>query len=254
MILADLRIDGRARKVLMQAPKNGFFYVLDRLTGEFISAKPYAPVTWAMGIDKTTGRPIEAPNARYGTTGAWLSPGAGGAHNWQPMSWNPNTGLVYIPGRNNAQYFKTAPSFEPQPGRFNSGLADAAGQPPPPRQVGFLLAWDPVAQRERWRVPIDTPNNGGTLTTGDSLVFSGTASGSFRAHDALTGETLWETQLAPGLATPIKYIASTDVSTSPCSPGAADQVVAGACGRSYWMQRRASNPDVRTVIRRTFRF
>jgi len=206
MILADLMMDGRERKVLMQAPKNGFFFVLDRLTGELVSAEPYTSVTWATAVDKKTGRPVETPTARYGTTGSLISPSSGGAHNWQPMSWNPITGLVYIPGRSHVGYFKAAPFFEPQPGRFNSGLADPVpGQPQPPRPTAFLLAWDPVTQHERWRVPIDTVISGGTLATGGGVVFNGTADGHFRAYDALTGETLWETQLAPVVATPITY-------------------------------------------------
>ena len=103
MMLLDLTIDGRERKVIVQAPKNGFFFVIDRLTGEFISGEAYADdVTWASGIDQATGRPIETPEARYGMNrqGAYLSPGPTGAHNWRPMSWNPTTGLVYLPVQN----------------------------------------------------------------------------------------------------------------------------------------------------------
>jgi quinohemoprotein ethanol dehydrogenase len=97
----------------MQAPKNGFFYVLDRTTGEFMSGDPYVPVSWASGIDAKTERPIETTEARYGTKGSWVSPGPGGAHTWEPMSWNPNTGLVYFPARRTMAFFRTAPSFEP---------------------------------------------------------------------------------------------------------------------------------------------
>lgn len=207
MILADLLIDGRARKVLMQAPKNGFFYVLDRLTGKLISAEPYAFVTWASGIDRGTGRPIETVNARYGTSGAWVAPDPGGAHNWHPMSWNPNTGLVYIPGQNSVLCYRTAAAFTPQPGQRNHGVVSGGcSQPSPhPGSPGFLVAWDPSAQRERWRVPLETQTNGGTLTTAGNLVFSGTSTGGFYAHDATTGEKLWEMQLAPGLASPVTY-------------------------------------------------
>ena len=207
MILADLTIAGRARKVLMQAPKNGFFFVLDRLTGEFISAAPYAHVSWATGFDQKSGRPIESPNARYGLAGAFISPGPGGAHNWHPMSWNPHTGLVYIPGQNTVQCHRIDPAFAPKPGRQNTGsVGSGCGESPNiPGPPGFLVAWDPVAQRERWRVPLETRSNGGTLATGGNLVFSGASSGWFFAHDAVTGRKLWETQLAPGLATPITY-------------------------------------------------
>ncbi|HKS05563.1 MAG TPA: PQQ-dependent dehydrogenase, methanol/ethanol family [Gemmatimonadaceae bacterium] len=206
IILADLTIEGRARKVLMQAPKNGFFYVIDRLTGEFISAEAYTPVSWATGIDRKTGRPIEAANARYGATGAWLAPATPGAHNWHPMSWNPNTGLVYIPGQNMMQFFRTAATFEPRPGQFNTGLSGtgATPRPDPLGPPGFLVAWDPVAQRERWRIALNSRFNGGTLTTAGNVVFSGAAN-LLLAHDATTGEKLWEMQLAPGLATPVTF-------------------------------------------------
>jgi outer membrane protein assembly factor BamB len=190
----------------MQAPKNGFFYVLDRLTGEFISAEPFATTTWATAIDRSTGRPIESASARYGAAGAWISPATGGASNWQPMSWHPDAALAYISGRNNVQYFRSAPSFEPQPGQFNTGLApNRAGEKPPIAASGFLLAWDPALQRERWRVAIAGLNNAGTLATGGGLVFHGTQAGAFRAHDALTGQILWESQLAPGIATPVAF-------------------------------------------------
>jgi len=207
MILADLVIGGRERKVLMQAPKNGFFYVLDRLTGAFISAAPYAHVTWAAGIDTATGRPIETPSARYGLSGAFIAPGPSGAHNWHPMSWNPAAGLVYIPAQNSVQCHRTAPAFTHQPGRSNTGsIGSGCGEAPnPPLPSGFLLAWDPVAQKERWRAPLNTSANGGTLATAGNLVFSGASDGRLFAHDARTGELLWQAKLAPGIATPITY-------------------------------------------------
>ena len=101
MVLADLEIDGRERKVIMQAPKNGFFYVIDRATGELISAENIMPVNWATHIDLETGRPVETPDARYDETLAAkkISPGPAGAHNWQPMTYSPRTGLVYIPAK-----------------------------------------------------------------------------------------------------------------------------------------------------------
>ncbi len=213
MILTDLTIDGRQRKVLMQAPKNGFFYVLDRLTGELISAEPFAKVTWAKGIDKKTGRPIETENARYQEKGAMVSPGPAGAGNWNAPSWNPNTRLVYIPGQDTSMYYTKQENYEYKPGQFNLGLP-LGGRPPDaeghnsniPVMEGFLVAWDPIAQKPRWRIPI--PNgmiNGGTLSTAGNLVFSGVASGLLRAHSADKGEQLWEYKISSGLATPVTY-------------------------------------------------
>jgi PQQ-dependent dehydrogenase (methanol/ethanol family) len=215
LILAELQIDGRERKVIMQAPKNGFFYVLDRLTGAFISAEAYAEVTWAEGIDPETGRPIEAENARYGDAhGAWLAPGPFGAHNWHAMSWNPNTGLVYIPGQNNNNYYAINTAFEIQPGRSNTGLVGRGGRPegfvqPPNPGVGnagaFFVAWDPVAQGERWRVHTGGFSNGGTLSTGGNLLFAGNGNGNLQAYHAETGELLWEAMTAGGIGQPMTY-------------------------------------------------
>ncbi len=117
LILADLAINGRTRKVIMQANKNAFFYVIDRLTGQFISAQPFSQVTWAKGIDQRTGRPIVNDEAFYGTDAILISPGGGGAHNWSPMSFNPMTGLVYIPtSTNNSFSYAAEPTFNPRPG------------------------------------------------------------------------------------------------------------------------------------------
>ena len=124
MILTDLTINGKTRKVIMQANKNGFFYVLDRNTGQFLSAQPFAQVSWAKGIDQTTGRPIVNPEAVYGKDTVAISPGPGGAHNWSPMSYNPTTGLVYIPASTNSSFnFAVDQNFEYKPGQNNMGLA-----------------------------------------------------------------------------------------------------------------------------------
>ncbi|MED5564788.1 MAG: PQQ-dependent dehydrogenase, methanol/ethanol family [Gemmatimonadota bacterium] len=209
MILADLVIDGEERQVLMQAPKNGFFYVLDRITGELLSAEAYAHVTWAYGIDLETGRPIEAPEARYDETdGAWLSPSAGGGHNWQPMSWNPQTGLVYIPTRTNQRFNRLNREFERRVGATNTGTTGRGAPEPPelPGTPGHLLAWDPLTQQERWRFPNESQRNGGTVSTAGNLVFSATEQGLVYALDATTGELLWEVQLPGGsAATPVTY-------------------------------------------------
>ncbi len=214
--LLDLKIGGRTRKVLVQAPKNGFFYVLDRITGELLSAEPYGHITWAKGIDMKTGRPIENEGARYPAgTAQPVSPGPGGVHNWHPMSWNPDTGLVYIPGSNSTMVYSATPNFAYKKGSWNSGSSITApnrpempfiGPPAVPGQNGFLSAWDPVANKERWRVTYGPTFNGGTVTTAGNLVFEGTADGHMVAYSADKGEKLWEMNLQErNMASPITY-------------------------------------------------
>ncbi len=207
MILADLTINGRARKVLMQAPKNGFFYVLDRATGELLSAEAYGTVTWAKGVDKQTGRPIENPGVRYPEAPSQQMPGPLGAHNWMPMSFNPQTGLVYIPAQENGFVYIRDQRFQYRPGLWNVGLDWTPFVALPPAQpTGHLLAWDPVAQKERWRVPYQVMWNGGTLTTAGNLVFQGTGDGRFIAYSADKGAKLWEVNVGTGvIATPMTY-------------------------------------------------
>jgi quinohemoprotein ethanol dehydrogenase len=220
LTLVELTIDGRERKVIMQAPKNGFFYVLDRLTGELLSAEPFAEVTWASGIDMKTGRPIETAHARYGDELTRVAPGPGGAHNWHPMSYNPETRLVYIPASENGFVYANDPEFEFVPRAWNLGVSlgtrEGAAELPaseyspgagvPAAAPSSLLAWDPVAQKPRWRVPHVDTSGGGTLTTAGNLVFQGTADGRFVAYSADRGEKLWEADLGNGiLAAPITY-------------------------------------------------
>jgi quinohemoprotein ethanol dehydrogenase len=211
MTLADLVLDGADRKVLMTAPKNGFFYMLDRLTGELLSAEPISEhVNWASGVDLETGRPIENPEARYDTVGTWVAPGgpAWGASNWPPTSWHPNTGLYYIPGQNNASFYRLDPEYVPVLGQFSTGTlgGQPTVDPPPPFDPpGFLLAWDPAAGEERWRIPYDTQRNGGTLTAGENLLFSARRDGWIYAKDATTGERLWEFDIGGVPVSPITY-------------------------------------------------
>jgi PQQ-dependent dehydrogenase (methanol/ethanol family) len=216
LILADLEIGGRTRKVIMQAPKNGFFYVLDRETGEFISAEPFATVTWASAIDAETGRPIENPEARYsGPAPSVVAPGPGGAHSWQPMAYNPQTGLVYIPVQDAAFPYFADNAFERTGLGFNTGVDfDLASMPQVPEVKaeimssvkGFLLAWDPVNQDEAWRAEYPGPSNGGVLTTAGNLVIQGTASGDVVAYRADDGERLWSAPAHTGvLAGPVSY-------------------------------------------------
>ena len=215
MILADLKIDGRMRKVLMQAPKNGYFYVLDRATGELISAEPFVPVNWASGIDRKTGRPIVNPEARYGEVPVLLTPGAGGGHNWNPMAYSPRTGLVYFPVTEMYMAYSVNPDFKQTPGNMSQlGISTtgydltrkAAADYAAKNNRTWLTAWDPVAQKERWRVPYPQRGSGGVLATAGNLVFQGTVNGTFAAYRADTGDKLWETpvQQVP-IAAPITY-------------------------------------------------
>jgi quinohemoprotein ethanol dehydrogenase len=197
----------------MQAPKNGFFYVLDRITGEFISAEAYANVTWAKGIDAKTGRPIENPEMRYREKSAVVSPGSGGGHNWHPMAYSPQTGLVYIPGSNSSRVYTSSVDFVPQKGKQVTGVTMnnfAEGILPENARVtnmgNFLKAWDPVQQKERWSVPYATGGfSGGVVATGGNLVFAAAGDGRLTAYSADKGEKLWESRIAAGVATPITY-------------------------------------------------
>lgn len=212
MILADLELDGRQRKVILHAPKNGFFFVIDRSNGEFISAENFVDVNWATGYG-ADGRPMEVPAAR-GDKPYDSIPGPYGAHNWHPMSFNPQTGLVYLPAQNIPLNLVDDKTWE-----FNTAEAgttmSVAGwnlaktlnvEPPKSQPFGRLLAWDPVAQKEAWRVEHVSPWNGGTLTTAGNLVFQGTADGRLVAYDARDGSKLWETATGTGIvAAPMTY-------------------------------------------------
>jgi quinohemoprotein ethanol dehydrogenase len=190
LMLADLDIGGQHRQVLMQANKNGFFYVLDRKTGKLISAKTFVNINWAKGIDESTGRPIENPGIRYSETGkpVQMMPGPDGAHTWHPMAFSPKTGLVYIPAQEIGKKFTPVKDFQISPEGWNLGV-DVAGTPEPKK--GYLLAWDPVNQKEVWRVDHRGPWNGGAVATGGNLVAQGDAAGYFNVYRADTGEKLW---------------------------------------------------------------
>ena len=215
--LADLTIAGRTRKVLMQAPKNGFFYVLDRATGQLLSAKPYIDtLSWATGVDMKTGRPIEVPGARYEKAPSVLHvPGPVGAHGWQPMAFNPKTGLVYIPLNVAPLTYAADNSLKHRIGTQNLGIdvqvtrgsPDAATAKKAAALVnGRLLAWDPVRQKAVWTADHRYLSNGGVLTTGGGLVFQGAAEGDLAAYDAATGKKLWSYKTGNGIiAAPMTY-------------------------------------------------
>ena len=217
IMLADMEIEGKLRKVLMQAPKNGFFYVIDRETGEYISGDPYVTVNWATGIDDN-GRPIENPETRVDKTGkaAFVTPGALGGHNWHPMAYHPGENLVYIPAFEAGMVYSPEADWKPDTARgFNVGFDLGAGDLPADlgfrKQVagtlkGSLIAWDPVAKKPKWTVEHPGPWNGGLLATGGGLVFQGTAGSEFNAYNASTGDKLWSFAAQTGIvAPPVTY-------------------------------------------------
>lgn len=213
IVLADLKLGDQTRKVLMQAPKNGFFYVIDRKTGKLLSAEKFSKVTWASHVDLETGRPVET-DGDWTTAAKLVYPGPLGAHNWQPMSFNPKTGLMYIPMQEApALYTPDNKQTFSGKGQWHLGTTPIA-LPEDPKELrgvqelykGFLIAWDPVARKEVWRQPYKMPWNGGTLSTAGGLVFQGTSDGRFVAYSAGKGVKLWETVANTGvMAGPISY-------------------------------------------------
>ncbi len=219
MALADMEVDGEQKKVLLQAPKNGFFYVIDRSNGKVLRAHPFAAVTWATHVDLETGRPVENPDVDYSENGSFVLPGPLGAHNWQAMSVDLDSGLVYIPAQENAFFYaidenyKKTGIYKRNPGRWNMGiemsslaqnvLANLESMPEP---GGFLKAFDPLTGETKWSVPIPHYWNGGVLGTAGGLVFQGDALGMFSAYDKETGERLWEFNTYTSmLAPPISF-------------------------------------------------
>jgi len=219
MALADMEVDGEQKKVLLQAPKNGFFYVIDRSNGKVLRAHPFAAVTWATHVDLETGRPVENPDVDYSENGSFVLPGPLGAHNWQAMSVDLDSGLVYIPAQENAFFYaidenyKKTGIYKRNPGRWNMGiemsslaqnvLANLESMPEP---GGFLKAFNPLTGETKWSVPIPHYWNGGVLGTAGGLVFQGDALGMFSAYDKETGERLWEFNTYTSmLAPPISF-------------------------------------------------
>lgn len=219
MILADMEVNGEQRKIIMQAPKNGFFYVLDRVTGELLSAETYMPITWATHVDMETGRPVENPEARASNPEFQVSPAPSGAHNWHPMTYSPDTGLTYIPAMSNSAlylddlrikdrkviwnlYFNPeAVVFLPDeiPFEQRAPIADMVAK-------AYLIARDPKTNKEVWRIPQGFYSSGGLLSTAGNLLFQGDLDGEFRALNATNGEELWRYSTQGGImAAPITY-------------------------------------------------
>lgn len=214
MVLADIDWEGTPRKVLMQAPKNGFFFIYDRATGELLSAEPFVPVTWASRYDLDTGRPVETPGARYEEAPFRLAPSGIGGHNWHSMAWHPGNGLMYIPTQQNSQTMEREAVFKWFEGHWNLGyevpvspINNMLTRAVMKRTMkSNLLAWDPVTQREAWRAPTPWMGNGGVVATAGDLVFQGQMDNRFKAYDAQSGAILWEFDAQQGIsAAPISY-------------------------------------------------
>jgi len=217
LVLAELPIGGMQRAVIMQAPKNGFFYVLDRATGELLAADPFTTTTWAKSVNKKTGRPVVERGANYGETGKpFVSmPGPGGGHSWQAMSFSALTSLVYFPVTDLAFPFVPEANAAHHDLAWNTGVDFNAGSLPQVPKIkvqilgslkGHLVAWDPIANKEVWRAELGHPWNGGVVATAGNLVFQGTAMGAFVAYRADTGEKVWSAETQAGvLAAPISY-------------------------------------------------
>lgn len=211
LMILDLEVKGRRRKVVVQAAKNGFFYVLDRATGVFLTAAPFVKVNWATGFDER-GRPMVNPEAYYDQEGLEIFPTGGGAHNWSPMSFNPTTGLVYIPASYMPFPYQAAAELKPgstgyvRPTGELRKISTSIGPTVPDGIRGGLQAWDPSNQKLVWRADGGGGIGGGTVTTAGNLVFQVTNDGLFRVLTADKGEKLYEIQVGrTGMAPPITY-------------------------------------------------
>jgi quinohemoprotein ethanol dehydrogenase len=205
VVLADLEIGGRSVKALMHAPKNGFFYVIDRSNGKLLSAEKIGKVTWASHIDLETGRPVENPAARYEDGEELVWPSAIGVHNWHAMSYNPMTGLAYMPTIEMPGLFSDKgidlKAWQSKDFRMRFGVS-FEGDTPEDYGSATLLAWDPVKQKKAWSVVLPPSWNAGTLTTAGGLVFQGQADGDFVAYDAANGKELWSVNAGLGISAP----------------------------------------------------
>jgi quinohemoprotein ethanol dehydrogenase len=197
MTLATLKIKGKSRKVLMQAPKNGFFYVIDRDTGKVISAEKLGKVTWADHIDLTTGRPVEKPGIRYESGPSVIYPFNSGLHSWMRMAYSPVTGLVYVPTMQMATKLHRGAPDDDDMNVMGVNVSSVGGEPGDGK--GYLVAWDPVAGKARWTVTLDKMWNGGAVSTAGNVVFQGTADGWFCAYDARSGARLWRQYVGMGI-------------------------------------------------------
>jgi mono/diheme cytochrome c family protein len=193
----------------MQAPKNGFFYVLDRESGKLISAEPYVPANWATHVDIETGRPVEVAGARYVKNYKVIFPNSWGGHNWHPMSYSPLTGLVYIPVIGGPEAFSNWKDFEYFENHVNTGTdseistsVSAVELDEYPLLTIRVSAWDPVKRQEVFRIGSQSGWNAGVLSTAGNLIFQGDSSGEFAAYSADSGDHLWSAKINTGIMAP----------------------------------------------------
>ncbi|MBS0364687.1 MAG: PQQ-dependent dehydrogenase, methanol/ethanol family [Proteobacteria bacterium] len=242
MVLADATIDGKPRKVLLHAPKNGFFYVIDRASGKLLSAEKLGKVTWAKRIDLVTGRPVENPGIRYERGEVLIWPGSAGLHNWQPMSYSPDTGLTYIPAHEMAGYYN---DIGITPANYDMDRDGPVGLHPfnddVPRSAGSgsLLAWNVVRRRKAWEVALPGATNGGVMSTHGGLVFQGQSDGHFVARDARSGASLWSAYMGVGTqASPITFTAGGRQYVSILAGWAGGQMLLGSLSAQHgWVGR-----------------
>jgi quinohemoprotein ethanol dehydrogenase len=242
LVLATLPIDGQPRKVLLHAPKNGFFYVIDRQSGTLLSAEKLGKVTWAQRVDLKSGRPVENRGVRYEDGEALMWPGSGGLHNWQPMAFSPDTGLTYIPAHEMAGYYNDK-GFDPKTydmerdgpmgiNAFYDDIPTSAGS-------SSLLAWDAVHQRKAWEVALPGATNGGVMATHGGLVFQGQSDGQFVARDDRSGQALWHADMGVGTqAPPITFSVNGQQYVSILAGWAGGQMLLGSLSAQHgWVGR-----------------
>ncbi|MBL8267542.1 PQQ-binding-like beta-propeller repeat protein, partial [Steroidobacter sp.] len=241
MVLTELTLNGATRKVLMQAPKNGFFYILDRATGELLSAEKFGKVNWASHVDLQTGRPVLTAQSDFSKGPKLIYPGQVGAHNWHAMSYNPVTKLVYIPLLESPDVYKFNPKPKYMHGQSSEhvdivGTEEVSGQLPAGvdiEQIAYVQAWDPVHGKQRWRVTTDSIYRGaGLLSTGGKVVFQGSGDGFLYAYSADTGARLAAINVGTSMkAAPISYAIDGEQYIA---------IMAGYGGPPGWSYRRSS--------------
>jgi alcohol dehydrogenase (cytochrome c) len=207
LVLVDAPVDGQKTPLALKADRNGFFYVLNRKTGQLVSAHPFVLVNWATGIDPATGRPIEVAEKRP-RQDVWardVCPNLFGGKNWEPMSYSPQTGLVYIPTFNLCMDIVNR-TQDYKPGTFYLASEFELAKAGPGDYMSELVAWDPIKQQKVWGSKEELPFMGGALSTAGGLVFHGNVFGIFKALDAWTGKVLWQFNTGSGItAGPATY-------------------------------------------------